>query len=195
MGWLLGITLCAQNATEARKILDTTASIVAAKGGASAQFTLTNKKLGSVSGSLSVKGRMFHATTPSTLVWYNGKTQWSYVVANEEVNVTTPSEAQQLKMNPYHFLHLYKSGYTLGMTEKSTGYWVHLLAQNKQKSVQEVYILIHKKSYKPSIVKMRQTNDWTTITISNFKAKNLPNSTFTFPAKDFPQAEVIDLRK
>ena len=42
---------------------------------------------------------------------------------------------------------------------------------------------------------MRQTNDWTTITISNFKAKNLPNSTFTFPAKDFPQAEVIDLRK
>ena len=56
-------------------------------------------------------------------------------------------------------------------------------------------ILIHKKSYKPSIVKMRQTNDWTTMTISNFKAKNLPNSTFTFPAKDFPQAEVIDLRK
>lgn len=41
---------------------------------------------------------------------------------------------------------------------------------------------------------MRQGTTWTTISISNFQSKNQPNSTFIFSAKDFPQAEVIDLR-
>ena len=54
-------TAVAQNATQARKILDKTAAVVGNKDGASANFTLTNKKMGSVSGSISIKGRMFHA--------------------------------------------------------------------------------------------------------------------------------------
>lgn len=191
---VISTTAVAQNATQARKILDKTAAIVGNKGGASANFTLTNKKMGSVSGSISIKGRMFHATTPQAIVWYNGKTQWSYMKANEEVNVTTPNEAQQAKMNPYQFISLYKSGYDLGMTDKGNNCWIHMTAQNKQRSIQEVYILIDKKSYKPSQVKMRQGNEWTTINISGFKAKNLPNSLFTFRAKDYPHAEVIDLR-
>ena len=41
---------------------------------------------------------------------------------------------------------------------------------------------------------MRQGNDWTTISITNFKAKNQPNSKFSFNQKDFPKADVIDLR-
>lgn len=190
----IAITVNAQNATKARKVLDKTAAEVGNKGGATADFTLTNKKVGSVSGSLSIKGNMFHAVTGNAIVWYNGKTQWSYLKSTEEVNVTTPTEAQQMKMNPYRFINMYKSGYDLGLSEKGGKYWVHLNAQNKQRSVQELYILIDAKSYRPSQVKMRQGNEWTTITIRNFKAKNIANSTFSFNAKDYPKAEVIDLR-
>lgn len=190
----MAITVNAQNATKARKVLDKTAAEVGNKGGATADFTLTNKKVGSVSGSLSIKGNMFHAITGNAIVWYNGKTQWSYLKSTEEVNVTTPTEAQQMKMNPYRFINMYKSGYDLGLSEKGDKYWVHLNAQNKQRSVQELYILIDAKSYRPSQVKMRQGNEWTTITIRNFKAKNIANSTFSFNAKDYPKAEVIDLR-
>lgn len=41
---------------------------------------------------------------------------------------------------------------------------------------------------------MRQGKTWSTIKVSNFKARSIPNSSFAFNAKEFPSAEVIDLR-
>ena len=188
------ISLHAQNAATARKILGRTAAVISSKGGATANFTITGTKTGTVNGSLAIKGRMFHAVTPQSIIWYNGKTQWTYLKATEEVNVSTPNEAKQMSMNPYRFINMYQSGYNLSMTDKGKGYWVHLTAQNKQRSVQEVYILINKKNYHPSTIKMRHGNSWSTITVKNLKTGKLPNSLFTFNAKDYPHAEVVDLR-
>ena len=41
---------------------------------------------------------------------------------------------------------------------------------------------------------MRQNNKWSTITISNFQTKTLSDALFTFNAKNYPNAEIIDLR-
>ena len=174
---------------------DKTAAVVGRKGGAEANFTATGSKIGSQSGTIAIKGNMFQARTPKAIVWYNGKTQWSYLKMTNEVNISTPTEAKRMSMNPYTFLSMYKSGYNLSMETKSGNYVIHMTAQNKKRSVQEAYITISKHSYTPSLIKMRQgTNNWTTITVNNFKAVNQPNSKFTFNAKDFPKADVIDLR-
>ena len=190
---LMSLVANAQNAAEARKILDKTASVVGRKGGASANFTVSSSKVGTVSGSIATKGNMFHARTPQAIVWYNGKTQWSYMKTTNEVNISTPTEAQKMKMNPYTFLTMYKSGYNLSMTRKGKNYNVHLVAQNKTRSVQEVYLSINS-SYTPTTVKMREGQTWTTIAITNFRAQSQPTSTFTYRVKDFPSAEIIDLR-
>ena len=50
------------------------------------------------------------------------------------------------------------------------------------------------KSYLPTKVRFSQKGKWTTITVSNFKAAKLSDSSFTFKEKDYPNAEVIDLR-
>lgn len=184
----------AQTANEAKKVLDKTASVVGRKGGASASFKVSSTKYGNTSGTISIKGNKFHANTPQAIVWFDGKTQWTYMNSTEEVNIISPNEAQQAAMNPYQFINLYKSGFDMSMKTVSGYYQVHLTAQNKKRSVQEMYININKKTYIPSQVKMRQGSSWTTIDISNFKASNQPNSLFTFNAKDFPKAEVIDLR-
>lgn len=183
-----------QNAQDARKILDKTAAVVGRKGGASANFTLSSSKAGAISGTIAIKGNKFYARTPQAIVWFNGKTQWGYLKKTNEVNVSTPTQAQQMSMNPYTFINIYRTGYVLGMKSSGANYQVHLTAQNKQRSIQEMYITIGKKDYIPSQVKMRQGNTWSTITVTDFKAKNQPNSLFTFSAKDFPTAEVIDLR-
>lgn len=184
----------AQTANEAKKVLDKTASVVGRKGGASASFKVSSTKYGNTSGTISIKGNKFHAKTPQAIVWFDGKTQWTYMNSTEEVNIITPNEAQQAAMNPYQFINLYKSGFDMSMKTVGGYYQVHLTAQNKKRSVQEMYININKKTYIPSQVKMRQGSSWTTIDISNFKASNQPNSRFSFKAKDFPKAEVIDLR-
>jgi outer membrane lipoprotein-sorting protein len=184
----------AQKAAEARKVLDKTASVIGRKGGASATFKISSPKIGSTTGTIAIKGNKFHARTPQAIVWFNGKTQWSYMKSTDEVNVSTPTEAQQMAMNPYKFINMYKQGYTLSMKKSGQNYNVHLVAQNKQRSVQEMYILVNSKSYTPSQVKMREGSTWTTITITGFQAKNQADATFVFNAKDFPSAEVVDLR-
>lgn len=188
------LTSGAQNSPLARKVLDKTAAVVGNKDGASANFSMTSKKYGSVSGTIAIKGNMFHAATSDAIVWYNGKTQWSYLKKTNEINVNTPTEAQQMRMNPYKFITMYKKGYNMGITDKGSNYWIHLTAQNKSGAVQEFYICVNKKTYKLSQIRMRQGSEWTDISISNFKTKKLSNAQFTFNVKDFPNAEVIDLR-
>ncbi len=189
------ISLCAQaqNATKARQVLDKTASIVGNKGGASANFTIKGAKA-STSGKISIKGNKFTATTPEATMWYDGKTQWTYMKNTEEVNISNPTEAQQAQMNPYKFITMYKNGYTLGMKNVASGYEVHLTSQDKKRAIKEMYITVNSKTYLPSSVRLFNGKNWTTITISNFKASNLNDAIFTFNSKDFPQAEVIDLR-
>ncbi len=191
---LFSMTVHGQNATKARQILDKTATVVNNKGGASARFTISGSKTGNTSGTISIKGNKFQATTPEASIWYNGKTQWTYMKDTEEVNVSTPTESQQAQMNPYKFITLYKSGYNLGMKQVSGQYEVHLTAKEAKKAIKEMYILIHPKTYLPSKVRMLHGGKWTTIVISNFKAANLSDSMFSFNSKDFPEAEVIDLR-
>jgi len=41
---------------------------------------------------------------------------------------------------------------------------------------------------------MKRGGEWTTITVSNFKNQKLADRIFTFQSKDFPTAEVVDLR-
>jgi hypothetical protein len=43
-------------------------------------------------------------------------------------------------------------------------------------------------------VKLLQGTKWTIFDISDLKKQSVPDSQFRFNAKDFPQAEIIDLR-
>lgn len=181
-------------AQTAQQVLDKTAKVIGNKSGASANFQMSSPKYGSASGSLAIKGNKFNARTGQATVWYNGKTQWTYMKKTNEVNVSTPTQAQQMSMNPYTFINIYKTGYNSSMKSVGGNYEVHLTAQNKTRSVQELIITINKSTYVPSVIKMRQGSTWSTITVSNFKAKSIPNSTFVFNSKEFPKAEIVDLR-
>ena len=71
-----GLSTYAQTATQ---ILNKTASVIGRKGGASANFKISSSKYGSTSGSIAIKGNKFTAHTPQAIVWFDGKTQWSYM--------------------------------------------------------------------------------------------------------------------
>lgn len=187
-------SMAQSNPAQARAILDKTSKVIGHKSGVSASFTLNNPTTGNVSGTIAVKGGKFNARTPQAIVWFNGKTQWTYMKKNNEVNISTPTQAQQQMMNPYTFINVYKTGYKMSSTKAGGSYEVHLVAQNQKRSIQEMYVTVNSKTYVPSRVKMKHNGRWYTVTISNFSAKKLPDSLFTFNSKDYPSAEVIDLR-
>jgi outer membrane lipoprotein-sorting protein len=176
----------------AKQVLDKTAAIVAAKSGAKASFTIKGEQF-NTSGTIAVKGKKFQATTPQATIWFDGKTQWTYLKKNDEVNVANPTEAELAAINPYNFIYMYKKGYKYTMEKKNGSFIVHLTATDKR-SIQEMYITINSKSHIPSQIRMRQQKGWTTIDISGFKQSKLSDGMFRFNSKDFPNAEVIDLR-
>ena len=187
-------SMAQSNPAQARAILDKTSKVIGHKSGVSASFTLNNPTTGNVSGTIAVKGGKFNARTPQAIVWFNGKTQWTYMKKNNEVNISIPTQAQQQMMNPYTFINVYKTGYKMSSTKAGGSYEVHLVAQNQKRSIQEMYVTVNSKTYVPSRVKMKHNGRWYTVTISNFSTKKQPDSLFTFNSKDYPSAEVIDLR-
>ena len=187
-------SMAQSNPAQARAILDKTSKVIGHKSGVSASFTLNNPTTGNVSGTIAVKGGKFNARTPQAIVWFNGKTQWTYMKKNNEVNISIPTQAQQQMMNPYTLINVYKTGYKMSSTKAGGSYEVHLVAQNQKRSIQEMYVTVNSKTYVPSRVKMKHNGRWYTVTISNFSAKKLPDSLFAFNSKDYPSAEVIDLR-
>ena len=189
---LMAMCADAHNAAQARKILDKTAAMINNRNGASANFSVSGKH-GSASGTISVKGNKFNARTAQAIVWYDGKTQWTYMKSSQEVNISIPTEAQQQSMNPYKFINIYKSGFKIGMKNVAGGWQIHLYATNQKRTIKEMYVTVDR-NYLPTTIKMRQSNGWTTIKVSNFKAKKLSDSIFRFNSKDFPNAEIVDLR-
>lgn len=184
----------ATNNIQARIILDKTAACIGSKGGTSANFQILGGKIKTTSGSIAIKGNKFHARTPQAIIWYDGKTQWTYMKKANEVNISSPTVAQQVSINPYTFINIYRSGYNITMKVIDKNYQIHLISTDNRKSIKEMYLLINKVSYHPIQIKMRPKDEWITVNITNFNKKNLPNSTFIFKAKDCPSAEIIDLR-
>ena len=190
---LIGLTTNAQNATKARQVLDKAAAKVGNPSGAKANFKMVSGNT-TTSGTIIIKGNKFRATTPQATLWFDGTTQWTYMKNTDEVNISKPTDAQQARMNPYKFITLYKNGYTLGLKTVGGSHEVHLKAQNASKSIQEMYITINSATSLPSKVKMLQGGKWYTITITNFSAAAQSDATFKFNPREYPDAEVIDLR-
>jgi outer membrane lipoprotein-sorting protein len=181
-------------AESAKRILDKAAATVSNPGGVQAHFQMISKQFGSTEGDIAVKGRKFHATTPDATIWFDGKTQWTYMKGNDEVNISNPTEAQLQAINPYNFINIYKKGYKLEAKKVEHFYEVHLIPTDKNRKIQEMYIVVDETSYHPTHVKMKQKDKWSTIVISRLKTASLSDDLFKFNSKDFPQAEIIDLR-
>ena len=192
--YLLSVMPLPAHAESAKRILDKAAATVSNPDGVQAHFQMISKQFGSTNGDIAIKGSKFHATTPDATIWFDGKTQWTYVKGNDEVNISNPTEAQLQAINPYNFINIYKKGFKLSSKKVDNSYEVHLVSTDKSRKIQEMYIIVDSKSYHPTHVKMKQKDKWSTIIISQLKTATLSDNLFQFNSKDFPKAEIIDLR-
>lgn len=200
---IFSLSIAAQKDTAAKSILDKTASLLKTKSLSASfiaeSFTGSNLK-GKTEGILYMKGNKFHVKTDDAIMWFDGKTQWTYVRQNEEVNINTPSRSELQQINPYAFISMYSSGFNYKKLSDTNlhsqkCYVIRLTAQTKAQQIQELTLYIDK-SYRLLKVNIKQgRNSTTVINVSNYSfSKNFSDATFRFNKRDFPQAEVIDLR-
>lgn len=197
-------SVSAQKEPQARKVLEATEKAFSKGGGVSAQFSAENfingQPQGSTTGTMKIKGQKFQLTTDHVLTWFDGKTQWSYLKQNDEVNVSNPSASELQGMNPYAILGIYKKGFNYSVQKGSLRgqgvYTVKLTAENKSNDIQEILLDVAQSNYTPFCIRFRQKNgNWTKIVIRNFKNKqSFQDQDFTFPQEAYPNAEIIDMR-
>ena len=51
-----------------------------------------------------LSGKRLKLSTPQLITWYDGKTQWNYIVNANEVDVSYPTKKEMTTLNPYSFL-------------------------------------------------------------------------------------------
>ena len=203
---LLSLPVIAQQQSQAKVILDKTAEAFRKAGGVKADFTVkavTNGLVeGAENGTIQLKGEKFVLKTSDIITWFDGKTQWSYVTKNDEVNVSNPTQEELQQINPYTFLYMYQKGfsYKLGTVKTYGGkaVWeVILIAKDKKQDLERITLYVTKNTYEPLYILLQQRDQQTRneITVTAYQTGlDYADHVFTFDRKAYPTAEVIDLR-
>ena len=204
---LLSLPVIAQQQqSQAKAVLDKTAEAFRKAGGVKADFivkAVTNGLAeGGESGTIQLKGDKFVLKTSDMVTWFDGKTQWSYVAKNDEVNVSNPTQEELQQINPYTFLYIYQKGfsYKLGTAKTFRGkaVWeVILTAKDRKQELERITLYVTKDTYEPLYILLQQRGQQTRseITVTNYLTRqNYADTVFAFDRKQYPSAEIIDLR-
>jgi outer membrane lipoprotein-sorting protein len=183
----------------AREILDRVAARAKQMKSIQADFELViedrkeNTKNKSA-GNLLIKKDKYKITTPESVVYFNGKTMWTYMIGNKEVTISEPDEDnEEFFSNPAKIFESYnrdfKYRYVRETALNGTKYSeIDLFPMNLNQPYSRIKIFVSQKNELPEIISSigKDGVDYTDEEISDLD--------FTFdPAKN-KKVEVIDMR-
>ena len=185
--------LPAQSNKQAEEILDKLITSLSSTNGIRIDFT------GSENGVLYIKEEKFHLKNNKIQSWYDGKTQWTYVTDNEEVNISNPTPEELQSINPYLILKRYKTDfdYTYKGIQTRNGVNGHeIVLKPKQTNREETIRIFISNACQPLAMNMEQDGQTVSeINVISYKSnQNLDDSMFRFNKTLYPNIEIIDLR-
>ena len=198
--FLLGLVLLAsafagsaQHRQKAQQLLDRLAADYRRAECLSIRFS------GSQPGSLLLQDNCFVLECVGIKSWYDGHTQWSYVEQNEEVNVSAPTADELDNIHPYAWIDRYATAFTCVYTGEKTenGQQVHEVVLTPKTTGELSSITLHINAQgHPTLLRLQAANGGQqTYVVTGYQPlKRQPLTVFRFPEKQYPNAEVVDLR-
>jgi outer membrane lipoprotein-sorting protein len=168
-------------------------------------FAVENKQANvkeSQKGSLLINAaaNKYRVSLPDKELLSNGKTQWTYLKQDKEVQVSDVSNNDDA-LNPANVFTMYEKGFKYLYTgERKSGtkvqQMIDLSPTDTKKSYFKIRLTIDKVAKQISNVLIFDKNGSNyTYTLSGFSAAGtIPESAFVFDAKKYPGVEVVDLR-
>jgi outer membrane lipoprotein-sorting protein len=152
-------------------------------------------------GTAMMKDQKYWLSFAGQTIISDGKTQWTYIKDNNEVQVNTVDPGDDQAMNPTKLLTSYDKSFTPKFIKEEvrTGKTFQLLDLTpiKGRSYFKIRVEIDKaqKQISSSIVYDKNGTSTYTYTVVKFTPnKAIPDTKFTFNTKDYPGVEVIDMR-
>lgn len=192
----------AQKAADAEKLI--TNFLTNAKTNAiktNFKLTVTEKNavnLQSSSGSFTMKGNKFVLEMDQLKAWFDGKTQWSYMVDNNEVSITEPTDKELGETNPMALLSNYKAkfGIRFSKTKSAQNHIIEMIPKVKNDDFSKVEVSLNKVNGNLSSIKISDKKGKTTnLIVTNFqKGIRVADNIFTFDKSKYKGVLINDLR-
>lgn len=202
---LLSLPVYAQQ-SQAKAVLDKVADTFRKAGGVQIEFDMKSydngRLTGGSDGMIQLKGEKFRLETSEAVTWFDGETQWSYLVGSEEVNVTTPTQEELQSINPYSLLYMYQKGFRcqMGTVKTFAGKQVMevvLTAIDRKQDLSGITLYVATDTYQPIFIQIQQrgVKMHSAITVTDYKTNlDYADANFVFDWKQYPNVEIIDLR-
>ena len=168
--------------------------------GVSANFNISTKSNGYVSeikGKIVLDGTKFAFTTDEMECGYDGKTLWTYIKNNEEINLSSPEDDEIININPYLLLKNYNTRFKCSFDSKNGDLETIILSpKNTSDNISSVKVTLNSKLLYLSIIEvMNKDNSKIVIKVLDYNNKtNIDKSKFSFNEKQYTNIEIIDLR-
>jgi len=168
-----------------------------ASGGVTANYSVSTSA-GTSQGTLAMLNNQFRVLSPEIKCWFDGKNQWAWSTATDEVNVTTPTADELQMTNPIAAAQSFKKNFNLKKAKARTpNTYVIKLAPKKRDNIKIGWLYFDTKT---SLLRTARfdMNDGTVvkIKITNYKLhQQLTPDTFKFDPKLVPIGTLVnDLR-
>ncbi len=146
-------------------------------------------------GNIIIKGEKYFLSVEGIKIWFDGKTMWTYVLNNEEVNITSPTKEEIKKSSPFSFLYMYNEGYDLKMGVSKGDYNEIIMTRTlSSRAFSKIIIRINKRTYDPMFIQIENQNTIMSISDMTITRKKLVDSEFKFNENLYPNIDLIDLR-
>ena len=137
----------------------------------------------------------FNMVTPEMLVWYDGTTQWTYMIGSQELSITEPFEEELLQVNPFAILKNYAQTYTCRRLSGSQ-LKIELIAKSVSSEVSKAIVSLDANTYLPTRLDVTMRNG-TSLCVKVNSSKigaAVPSSVFKFDKNKYKVSEINDLR-
>jgi outer membrane lipoprotein carrier protein len=199
--------LAAQQDPEARAILDRVAAKTKLYQSIQADFSLIifdhkeNKKNTST-GKIIVKGEKYKVISSGTEVYFDGKTMWNYVSANNEVTITeSAGQDDDFISNPANIFEFYNRDFKYAYRGETTidsvrMHEIDLFPKNLNQSYSRIKIFISKQNEQLKIVSAvgKDGVDYSFFIHNMVPDKVLPDAIFTFDPAKHKKISIVDMR-
>ncbi len=148
-------------------------------------------------GSLTQMRECFKMHTPQLSAWYDGRTLWTYNDGARETSVTEPTADELMEINPFDILNNYQKRFSTRVAHRSAASTtVEFTPKAKGGAIKAAVMTLSNATKMPQAIDLTFSNGTkmriavTSVTEGKAQAKGA----FTYPAGQYPNVEIIDLR-
>ena len=152
---------------------------------------------GSATGTMLMSKRLFRLSTADLTIWFDGKTQWTYMANANEVNITEPTGEELMESNPFELISTFQQNFNCKVLKSSNvADIIELTPKYKGSNMSSARITVSKSTGWPTAM-IITFDGGNTISVSIGKVtvgKFVSASQFRYDPKVCHGAQIIDLR-